>query len=159
MGLQQELGLFKPIETVEHECLLNIVYTGTLISKASYAYFKQFGITDVQFNALMQLKYSEKDGISQIVLSRRLFVNRAGVTGIIDRLERAELIERTPHPNDRRVNLIRLTNRGRDILRRVEAKYFTVVNMIVGNVGKEKLKLIISQLEKIRTHIKKGLRI
>jgi DNA-binding MarR family transcriptional regulator len=41
-----------------------------------------------------------------------------GVTRLVDRMERAGLVERRPCPTDRRVQWIGLTDAGRDMLRR-----------------------------------------
>ena len=109
MKLKEELGLDQSIETAEHECLLNILYAGTMISKASYVYFRKYGITDAQFNVLIQLRYARQSTLSQADLGRRLVVNKADMTGIVDRLEKAGLVERIDHPNDRRINIIRIT--------------------------------------------------
>ena len=94
MGLAEELGLDKPIQTVEHESLLNIIYTGTMIARASFRYFQGADLTDAQFNVLVQLKYAGERSLSQSALGRRLVVNKADMTGIIDRLEKAGLVVR-----------------------------------------------------------------
>ena len=106
MDLKNELGLDQAIKTVEHECLLNIVYTGMMINKSAYRYFSRYGITETQFNVLMLLKYALSDGLSQVALSRRLVVNKADMTGLIDRLERKKLVERSRDGHDRRINRV-----------------------------------------------------
>ena len=45
-------------------------------------------------------------------LAQRLHCDNSNVTGIADRLEAAGLAERRPHPNDRRVKTLVLTERG-----------------------------------------------
>ncbi len=150
MGLKEELGLDQPIETIEHECLLNIVYTGTIFSKLSYKFFSKTDITDAQFNVLMQLKYSKQQKLSQVDLSKRLFVNRADVTGLIDRLEKGGFVKRGNHPTDRRINLIAITSKGLELLEHLEPEYFKEVNRIFSNFGKKDIKDLINNLEKIR---------
>ena len=150
MGLKEELGLDQAIETIEHECLLNIVYTGTIFNKLSYRFFSKTGITDAQFNVLMQLKYSSKQELSQVELSRRLFVNRADITGLIDRLEKGGYVSRGVHPTDRRVNIIKVSAKGLDLLKRLEPAYFAEVNKLFKNLNKGEITGIISSLEKIR---------
>ena len=150
MSLKEELGLDQPIETIEHECLLNIVYTGTIFSKLSYRFFSKTEITDAQFNVLMQLKYSKQQKLSQVDLSKRLFVNRADVTGLIDRLEKGGYVKRGSHPTDRRINLIAITSKGLELLEHLEQDYFKEVNRIFGNFAKKDIKDLINNLEKIR---------
>ena len=44
-----------------------------------------------------------------------------GVTRLVDRMERAGLVERRPCPSDRRVQYVGLTDAGRDMLERATA--------------------------------------
>jgi len=154
MNLKEELGLDQTIETMEHECLLNVLYTATILYKASYVYFRQYGITDAQFNVLIQLRYEKQQGLSQADLGRRLVVNKADMTGIIDRLEKAGLVMREDHPKDRRVNIIKITRKGRDIVNKLEPGYFTAVKKAMSSMSKNDMKTIIKGMEKIRENVR-----
>ena len=68
-------------------------------------------VTPVQYAILRVL--AERDGQSGAELSARLLIDSATITGLIDRLEGAGLVERQPDPADRRVNRTRLTARAR----------------------------------------------
>ena len=46
----------------------------------------------------------------------------SNVTGVIDRIERLGLVQRSPDPNDRRVRLLSLTAEGRRARRRIETE-------------------------------------
>ncbi|MFH1259716.1 MAG: MarR family transcriptional regulator [Elusimicrobiota bacterium] len=155
MSLKEELDLQERIETREHECILNIVYTGTMISKLSYKFFSQFGITDTQFNALMRLKYSRESAQSQSALSKRLIVNKADMTGVIDRLEKAQLVERVTHPTDRRVNLIKITKKGVALLAKIEPVYIREINKLTKHLTKAEMQENIKSLEQIRENVRK----
>ena len=157
MGLVEELGLDRPIETVEHESLLNIVYTGTLIARASFRYFQGHRLTDAQFNVLVQLKYAGGSALSQAALGRRLVVNKADMTGIIDRLERTGLVERVAHPNDRRVNLVRMTAEGENAVETLEAGYLEGVGKLMSGISQTDLNRLNRILEKVRRNVKEKL--
>jgi DNA-binding MarR family transcriptional regulator len=45
-------------------------------------------------------------------------IHPTSVTNIVDRLEDAGLLERAPHPTDRRITLARITPRGRELTAR-----------------------------------------
>jgi DNA-binding MarR family transcriptional regulator len=150
MNLKEELGLDQAIETIEHECLLNILFTATMLYKASYVYFRQYGITDAQFNVLIQLRYAKQQGLSQVDLGRRLVVNKADMTGIIDRLEKSGLAGREDHPKDRRVNIVKITRKGRDMVNKLEPGYFTEVKKLMSGMPKGDMKTIMKGMEKIR---------
>jgi len=91
---------------------------GFLLAKAYqrlFASFREqlapFGITPPQF-ALLAFLW-QQDGLSQTKLSSKTEVDRATLSGLIDRLERLGLVERSPHPQDRRSYRICLTPDGR----------------------------------------------
>ncbi len=153
MGLAEELGLDKPIQTVEHESLLNIIYTGTMISRASFRYFQGSDLTDAQFNVLMQLKYASGRSLSQSALGRRLVVNKADMTGIIDRLEKTGLVMRRPHPKDRRVHMIAMTDKGETMAGSLEPGYLEGVLKLMAGIPKKDLRNLNKVLEAVRKNV------
>lgn len=71
------------------------------------------GVTPVQYAVLRALW--ERDGQSGAELGGRLGMDSATTTGIIDRLEAAGLLRRSPDGDDRRVHRAVLTPRGRSL--------------------------------------------
>ncbi len=153
MGLAEELGLDKPIQTIEHESLLNIVYTGTMIARASFRYFQGHKLTDAQFNVLVQLKYASDRSLSQSALGRRLVVNKADMTGIIDRLEKTGLVARRSHPSDRRVNMITMTDKGEEAVGTLEPGYLDGVRAVMAGISKKDLRNLNRVLEIVRMNV------
>lgn len=84
--------------------LLRAVQTDTL------KFSKEFGLTGPQSMVLRVL--ADGGDMSSAELSRKLYVTPSNITGIIDRLERKELVERIRKREDRRVVLITLTEKG-----------------------------------------------
>src|SRR4029453_17179014 len=60
----------------------------------------------------------DQDPLSQQEVARRLGVDRTTMVSLVDALERKRLVERNPHPGDRRKNMVELTVTGRDPRRR-----------------------------------------
>jgi DNA-binding MarR family transcriptional regulator len=54
-------------------------------------------------------------------LADALGIDAPYLTLVVDDLERQGLVERRPHPTDRRVKLVVATRRGKDVARRAEA--------------------------------------
>ncbi len=72
-----------------------------------------FGLTSPQyfvFNALWM-----GDGISIGELGERVSLDTSTLTGIIDRMERNDYVERKPNPGDRRSVLVFLTPKARKV--------------------------------------------
>ena len=152
MTLAQELGLRRGINVLEHEALLNIYYTASIIKKGAAEFFQQFGITDVQFNILMLLHYQSgtDGGLTQAKLSEMMLVNRANVTSLIDRMEKAGFVIRTSAANDRRTNIIKLTALGKKLFAKVEPHYSRRIKEVMAIVSQTEQKRLIATLEKIR---------
>ncbi|MDY6881703.1 MAG: MarR family transcriptional regulator [Thermodesulfobacteriota bacterium] len=74
-------------------------------------------VTAVQGMVLTFL--SEEDRITSSHLGQRTQLDSATLTGILDRLEGVELVERRPNPEDRRAILIHLTQKGLNITDRI----------------------------------------
>lgn len=58
---------------------------------------------------------AEEDHVTSVELGKRTELDSATLTGIIDRLEAAGLVERMNHPDDRRAILIHLTEKGKSL--------------------------------------------
>lgn len=93
---------------------------GYLLAKAyqrGWALFKEeldaYDITPPQFGLLGFLW--QQDGLTQVELSDKCQVDRTTIGGLIDRLEKLGMVERQPHPQDRRAYLIRLTAKGKKL--------------------------------------------
>lgn len=71
------------------------------------------GITAVQAMILGFL--SEEDMVTSKRLGERAVLDSATLTGILDRLESMEYIERKSHPEDRRAIMICLTPKGKTV--------------------------------------------
>ncbi len=78
---------------------------------------RQYGLTGAQ-SALLRTLLSE-GSMSSVDLSRQLYVTPSNITGIIDRLEKKGLVHRDRQPKDRRVVLIRLTEKGLELSRQL----------------------------------------
>ncbi len=71
-----------------------------------------------QLKALLIISGAE-DGLRMRPFAERIGASTPYATGIVDRLVERGLVERMPHPSDRRVVLVRLTGEGREFLERL----------------------------------------
>jgi len=80
---------------------------------------RELGLTRSQCQVLAHL--SRNDGIQQGLLADILEVEPITLTRILDRLEEAGLVERRPHPKDRRIRLLSLTAAAHPLLAEIFA--------------------------------------
>lgn len=93
---------------------------GFLLSKAyqrAWAILREeidlYDLTPPQFCLLAFLW--QQDGLTQAELAEKGQIDRSTIGGLVDRLEKNSLVERRPHPQDRRAHQIHLTGRGREL--------------------------------------------
>ena len=80
------------------------------------------GLSPVSAWALIQL--DPQHAISQKELAKRLHCNPSTVVDPTDRLEEKGLVVRRPHPTDRRINVLKVTARGRQVRDQLIARLF-----------------------------------
>ena len=72
-----------------------------------------FGLNFSRFEVLALLSFTREGELPLGKVGDRLQVHPASVTNTVNRLEADGLVERSPHPTDRRTTLAVLTDRGR----------------------------------------------
>ena len=76
---------------------------------------KPFGMTFARYELLMLLHFSSRGSMPVTKASERLQVHPTSITNAVDRLERAGLVTRQPHPSDGRGVLVAVTEEGRRV--------------------------------------------
>ncbi|NLO83541.1 MAG: MarR family transcriptional regulator [Clostridiales bacterium] len=79
------------------------------------------------------------EGISQRQLSDKLFITPASATSLLQKLERAGLVERRPDPNDLRAFCIYLTQKGRLVDQQMKIGLMEIENACFGNFSQHEL--------------------
>ena len=79
---------------------------------------------------------------SQSDVARRLRIEGATVTRMIDILSKEGLVERKPAPHDRRVNLISITPEGEDAVKRIFKVYDRVRNHILQDIAPDQVDML-----------------
>ena len=81
-----------------------------LITTAMDKELKALGLTRSQLRVVLHL--SRHDGLTQVRIAEDLEMGKVAIGGLLDRLQSKALIERKPHPSDRRATLIYLTDKA-----------------------------------------------
>ena len=153
MSLKNELDLDMQFEDIRHEAMLGVVHTAGLAAGAASKIFRQFDLTEAQFNVLFALKYKTRT-LSQVELGRRLVVTRATVTSVLDKLESKGFIERQIVPENRRIYHVELTEEGHDLVGKVEPYYRESVHYALKDLNETDLHAIMDLMDKIRENLR-----
>jgi DNA-binding MarR family transcriptional regulator len=89
------------------------------------------GLTFSQFLVMASI-WERQEGCPMSDLAGQMLQSSATMTGIVDRLVRLQLVRRQSVPADRRVIVVGLTERGRDLIVRVRAEKRADLDRILG---------------------------
>ncbi len=106
-----------------------------------------FDLTPTQYAALVKLYGSGEQ--SQNQLGRLTAMDPATIQGVIRRLERRRLIERTVDPTDRRRTWLRLTEAGRTLAAAARTFGFRVSDRTLEPLGRDEKTLFLSLLRRL----------
>lgn len=102
------------------EVFLNILHTGDVAARAEAVLLAEHGLNQARLIILALLDHSENGSMRSSELADHANVSRATITGLLDTLEKADLIARAPDPHDRRASSVKLTSKGETTLRKVQ---------------------------------------
>jgi DNA-binding MarR family transcriptional regulator len=96
------------------ECAMNLVFTADLLVKRIAQLLQPFDLTPAS-GLVLSILADSPTSLPPNVIADRLIITRATVTGLIDSLERREYVRRIPHQADRRMLLVEITDKGREV--------------------------------------------
>lgn len=110
---------------------------------------KEFNVTPVQYSMLSVLKeYGEMD---QLTLALRVGLERTSVAEVIPRLEERGLLERRVNTQDKRMKLVKLSSKGRYLLKKMSASaeraHQRTINGLDVNDQKKFLQYLVTLVE------------
>jgi DNA-binding MarR family transcriptional regulator len=80
--------------------------------------FTDSGIEVTPIQVMLLFFLQKNDGSSLTQISQGLMLENPTITGLIDRLEKSGYVKRSDHPNDRRVYLINITEKGNRVAKK-----------------------------------------
>ncbi|MFG1287420.1 MarR family winged helix-turn-helix transcriptional regulator [Xanthobacter versatilis] len=111
-------------------------------------YMKPLGVTRAQWWVIAHL--SRRDGMVQTELATILDVGKASLGAVIDRLEKSGLIERRPHPSDRRAKSIFMTQKARDLVSQMQAAEREYNDLILRELSEADRDQLLLLLERVK---------
>lgn len=127
---------------------------GYLLRRAQLRMFQQYqqtfadtGIKPTQFGVLELI--AENPGLSQSAIAQALSIQRTNMVGLLDALQKRELIERRPSPQDRRTHALYLTDAGRELRNAMLADFVRIDESLLAIVGDENIAAMQEGLTRI----------
>ncbi len=112
-----------------------------------------FDLTLPRFDLMAQLERAP-EGLTLGALSRRLMVSNGNITGLVERLVESGHVQRVPHPVDRRVALVRLTEAGRAAFTDMARAHAGWIGALFGDLSAEEVEMLQRLLGRVKTSVR-----
>ena len=109
-----------------------------------------FDITGQQYNVLRILRGAGSEGLPTLTIAERMIERAPGVTRMVDRLEAKGLVARETRSDDRRRVHCRVTEKGLDLLKLLDAPVEQFNAAAFRGLSRAELGQLVTLLEKTR---------
>jgi DNA-binding MarR family transcriptional regulator len=140
--LRDEIKQTKPFRSPEQEASLNIGRTAAVLDHGLTDALKVYGVTGTQYNVLRILRGAGSEGLCRYEIAERMINQVPDVTRLLDRLEEAGLVTRKRDVQDRRQVQTRITEKGLDLLSRLDQPIDELHRKQLGHLTPEQLNIL-----------------
>ncbi|MEO8886676.1 MAG: MarR family transcriptional regulator [Mucilaginibacter sp.] len=124
MRIEEEIQSTK-FEDNYHKVVINIAYTEGWLNNLIRPYFEKYNLTNQQFNILRILRGQYPKPATVNLLKERMVDKMSDASRIVDRLVQKELVSRCTNVKDRRAVDVRISEKGLDILAKMDGEFKT----------------------------------
>ncbi len=128
---------------------INLIYTLGWMKDKTKCIFDEEDITSQQFNILRILRGSFPDPLSTLQIRERMLEKMSDTSRIVDRLITKGLVKKITCKADRRLVDVIITDKGKKLLERLDAKQDEIDN-VLSNLTEKEAALLSDLLDKIR---------
>ncbi|MEZ6093955.1 MAG: MarR family transcriptional regulator [Pirellulaceae bacterium] len=147
--LGRQLKKRNEFESIEAEVVISVLRTNELFQHRFAQLFREFELNQAQYN-ILRILHGEGDKLPSLEIASRMISVVPAITGLIDKLERKELVERERCRDDRRIWYVKLTNKGSDLVESMREPNSAMHRSLVGHMTKNDMKDLLALLEKAR---------
>jgi DNA-binding MarR family transcriptional regulator len=134
-------------EELNLKALIALSRCSQSVHKREYRTIKEGGLTVSQF-AVLEVLYHKGDlRISEII--DKILSTGGNMTVVIDNLVKDGLVSRCSDPADKRVNLIRITEKGKDLIQGIFPNHKENINEIFSVLTEDEKRNLINTLKKL----------
>ena len=131
------------------EAFLTLLRTGCDVLVALERFLATHGLSQGSWTVLMVLNRDPLVRLKASDLAGKCGVTRATMTGLLDGLERQELVAREGDPADRRTVMVRLTTAGVERLDGMTHDYYRRVALLMGDLGDDDKRALSGMLLRV----------
>ncbi len=114
------------------------------------ALFNAHGLDLSKEQMIILKKLHERDGLNQNELASLTYRDKSSMARLLSKMEKKNYIQRKQSKEDKRINLVFLTEKGRTIFKQTRPALKKLINTMEENITMEEKKLMIKILKKVQ---------
>jgi DNA-binding MarR family transcriptional regulator len=131
---------------------VEMIRTTDALSRGMIGILKSEELSSTQYNVLRILR-GAPEGLPCGEIANRMITRDPDVTRLLDRLEKRGLISRCRENEDRRTVMGRITEKGLELLKRLDEPVLAAHRKQLGHLGRERLETLTELLRNARSHV------
>lgn len=139
----------KKFKSEYQKMYINLVYTANRLNTQQMRMFKEFGLSVQQYNILRILRGQVPTAINLGLIQDRMLDKNSNASRLIEKLKIKKLVERKESKIDRRQVDIMITEKGLDLLKKMDVKV-EEAELIDSNLTKQEAETLSDLLDKLR---------
>lgn len=147
--LEKQIKKKKEFSSPQQAVVLGILRANDLFQYRFAQLFREFGLTQPQYNVLRILR-GEGTPLPCLEIANRMIAIVPAITGLIDKLEKKELVKRNRCKVDRRVWYVSLTTSGKRLLSKMDEPVMELYEQLCKGLSKQNCQHLIELLERAR---------
>lgn len=120
MGTLEDIIKQKKFNDEYHKAFVGVYYLYSIIDYMQQKVFKEYDITPQQYNALRILRGQHPRPATVGLIKERMIDRNSDASRIVERLRKAGYVERVTCENDRRAVDVIITDKGLQLLKRMD---------------------------------------
>lgn len=146
---------FKEADPLTIDMWIRLLITAHDVYRIMENRLSEHGLAQGRFSILINIYNSPGHKAKPIDIAKNMGVTRGNMTGVLATLEKENFIERETDPEDKRINYVCLTTRGKKHLVKMLPEYFKYHCGLSEVLSAKEKKQLIELLEKLRLRLKK----
>jgi len=133
-----------------HKVLVNLIYTGNWVRDEQMKVFKQFDLLPQHYNVLRIIKGHMPTPIAPKDIKEVLIDKAGDLTRLLDKLEKKGFVKRNLCPSNRRQMDISMTDKGFEVLEKMQAPLQTFTDKIQACISADQAESLSNLLDQLR---------
>jgi MarR family transcriptional regulator, multiple gene regulator MgrA len=129
---------------------INLVYTASGLTNKHELFFSKFSLTRQQYNTLRIIRGAKENPPTIAIIKDRMVDKMSDASRIVDRLEKAVLVQRKSCDEDKRRVLVHLTKAGEQLLHTMDEHIGGLDDLITNQLSIDEMESLNFLLDKLR---------